>query len=104
LITFCICTAAASSLLAEEHSAPAPPAENVIVVDKTVSLRAEMKIPCSPDLTLLSAIIAAGGGNDLRSVTLIRGKRRTVFRLKKLIRQPETDPKLQPGDRIESGD
>lgn len=57
----------------------------------------------SADLTLTSAINAAGGGGDFASdrVNLIRGGSVTQYRLKQLKRNPSEDPPLLPGDQVE---
>jgi protein involved in polysaccharide export with SLBB domain len=61
------------------------------------------RFPWSPDLTLLSAISAAGGAGDFGGdkVELIRGGKVSVFSTKKLRRDPVQDPRLFPGDRLE---
>jgi polysaccharide export outer membrane protein len=59
--------------------------------------------PWSPDLTLLTALSAAGGGGDFAGdkVALIREGKVTVFSIKRLNKDPSQDPRLFPGDRIE---
>jgi protein involved in polysaccharide export with SLBB domain len=57
----------------------------------------------SSDLTLMMAINAAGGPADFAGdkIRLTRNKKATIFSRKKLVRNPELDPKLFPGDQIE---
>jgi polysaccharide export outer membrane protein len=67
------------------------------------SVRAPGRIQYSSDLTLLSAISAAGGlgdfGGDL--VRLTRGGKVQKYSIKKLKKDPSQDPLIQPGDQIE---
>lgn len=67
------------------------------------NVRAPNRQPWSPDLTLLVAVAAAGGGNEWAGdkIDLIRGGQRTMFSLKKLNKEPSQDPKLLPGDRLD---
>jgi polysaccharide export outer membrane protein len=61
------------------------------------------RIPYTIDLTLLSAINAAGGLNDYAKqiAYLTRESKRTTYDLKKLRKDPSQDPKMLPGDQIE---
>jgi polysaccharide export outer membrane protein len=67
------------------------------------NVRGPGRQPWSSDLTLLSAISAAGGPSDFagRRVNLIRGGQVTTFDIRKLNKNPSEDPKLFPGDRID---
>jgi protein involved in polysaccharide export with SLBB domain len=68
------------------------------------SVRAPNRIPFTEDITLLSAINAAGGFNDFadqKHVRLLRGNTAKVYDVRQFRRDPSLDPKLQPGDRIE---
>ncbi|HEX5175600.1 MAG TPA: polysaccharide biosynthesis/export family protein [Chthoniobacteraceae bacterium] len=57
----------------------------------------------SADMTLMSAINAAGGPADFAGdkVRLTRKQKVTVYSRKKLIKNPQDDPSLFPGDQIE---
>jgi protein involved in polysaccharide export with SLBB domain len=57
----------------------------------------------TPDMTLLTAVSAAGGGGDFAGdkIELVRGGKKTVFSRKRLEKDPTQDPRLMPGDRIE---
>jgi protein involved in polysaccharide export with SLBB domain len=68
------------------------------------SVRAPNRIPFTEDITLLSAINAAGGFNDFadqKHVRLLRGNTAKIYDIRQFRRDPSLDPKLQPGDRIE---
>jgi protein involved in polysaccharide export with SLBB domain len=68
------------------------------------SVRAPNRVPFTEDITLLSAINAAGGFNefaDQKHVRLLRGSTAKVYDVRQFRRDPSLDPKLQPGDRIE---
>ena len=68
------------------------------------SVRAPNRVPFTEDITLLSAINAAGGFNDFadqKHVRLLRGNTAKVYDIRQFRRDPSLDPKLQPGDRIE---
>jgi hypothetical protein len=73
-----------------------------VTIAGNVDARTSGKLTWTPDLTLISAL--GGTGGFARSVTIIRGTQRLTFRVKKLHKQPETDPRLQPGDIVEVGD
>jgi hypothetical protein len=66
-------------------------------------VRAPGRIIWTPDLTLMSALSAAGGFSDNPNVYIIRGTERTRVRLKPIMRRQAPDPVLQPGDQIEVG-
>jgi protein involved in polysaccharide export with SLBB domain len=68
------------------------------------AVRQPTRVPFTEDITLLSAINAAGGFNDFadqKHVRLLRGNSAKVFDIRQFRRDPSLDPKLQPGDRIE---
>jgi protein involved in polysaccharide export with SLBB domain len=68
------------------------------------AVRQSMRVPFTEDITLLSAINAAGGFNDFadqKHVRLLRGNTAKVFDVRQFRRDPSLDVKLQPGDRIE---
>jgi polysaccharide export outer membrane protein len=66
-------------------------------------VRAPQRTFWSADMTLMSAINAAGGPADFAGdkVRLTRKQKVTVFSRKKLIKNPQDDPNLFPGDQIE---
>jgi hypothetical protein len=81
-----------------------PSGEKFVTIAENVDVRTPGRVRWTPDLTLLSALSAAGGTGDFpRFVTIIRGTEKLTFSIKKVERNPETDPKLLPGDRIEKG-
>jgi len=68
------------------------------------SVRAPSRVPFTEDMTLLTAINAAGGFNDFadqRHVRLLRGNEASVYDVRKFRQDPAQDVKLQPGDKIE---
>jgi protein involved in polysaccharide export with SLBB domain len=68
------------------------------------AVRQSMRVPFTEDITLLSAINAAGGFNDFadqKHVRLLRGNTAKVFDVRQFRRDPSLDVKLQPGDRVE---
>jgi len=63
------------------------------------------RVPFTPDLTILSAINAAGGFSkfaDGRKVQLLRGNNVRTIDVNKIRADPSLDVQLQPGDRIEA--
>ncbi len=63
-----------------------------------------MRIPYTPDMTILSAITAAGDFNefaDQRHVRLLRGGKVTIVDCKKLRQDPSKDASVLPGDNIQ---
>lgn len=67
------------------------------------AVRAPGRIPFSSDLTLMSAINAAGGPNEFAKdhpVTIIRNGKATSYDLRKLRKDPSLDPAVLPGDQI----
>lgn len=68
------------------------------------AVRGSGRIPYTPDMTLMTAISAAGGFNDFaneRKVRLRRGGAETMFNAREIRKNPSQDPKLQPGDQLE---
>ena len=68
------------------------------------AVRTPARIPFTEDLTLLSAINAAGGFNDFadqKHVRLLRGSEVKVFNAKQIRSDPAKDVAVQPGDKIE---
>ena len=68
------------------------------------SVRAPSRIPFTEDMTLLTAINAAGGFNDFadqRHVRLLRGSEATVYDVRRFRKDPSQDVKLNPGDKVE---
>jgi protein involved in polysaccharide export with SLBB domain len=67
-------------------------------------VKVPQRVPFTPDLTLLSAINAAGGFSPFaneRKVRLLRGQAVTVIDVKKIRANPSRDVQLEPGDRVE---
>ncbi len=72
-----------------------------------VNVGGEVKSPSrvnfTPDLTLMSAINAAGGPTEFantRKVRLIRGKEVMIIDTKKILSNPALDVPVKPGDQI----
>jgi polysaccharide export outer membrane protein len=68
------------------------------------AVRSPMRVPFTEDMTLLTAINAAGGFNDFadqKRVRLLRGNDVKVFDVRQFRRNPSLDVRLQPGDRVE---
>jgi protein involved in polysaccharide export with SLBB domain len=67
------------------------------------NVRAPNRAFWSSDMTLLSALSAAGGPGDFASdkVNLIRGGQVTTYSIKRLKRNPADDPALLPGDQVD---
>ena len=68
------------------------------------AVRTPARIPFTEDMTLLTAISAAGGFNDFadqKRVRLLRGSVAKIYDVRQFRRDPGLDPKLQPGDKIE---
>jgi protein involved in polysaccharide export with SLBB domain len=79
-----------------------PPTYRLVNVGGAV--RNPSRVPFTEDLTLLSAINAAGGFNDFadqRHVRLLRGSSVKLYDVRKFRRDPSLDVALQPGDKIE---
>ena len=68
------------------------------------SVRVPSRVPFTEDMTLLTAINAAGGFNDFadqRHVRLLRGNDATIYDVRKFRKDPSQDVHLRPGDKIE---
>ena len=68
------------------------------------AVRTPSRVPFTEDLTLLSAINAAGGFNDFadqKRVRLLRGNDAKIYDVRQFRRDPSRDIRLQPGDKIE---
>ena len=68
------------------------------------SVRSPSRVPFTEDMTLLTAINAAGGFNDFadqKRVRLLRGNDVTVYDVRRFRKEPSEDVKLRPGDKIE---
>src|SRR6266403_4561604 len=68
------------------------------------SVRSPSRVPFTEDMTLLTAINAAGGFNDFadqRHVRLLRGSEVTVYDVRRFRKDPAQDVRLRPGDRVE---
>ena len=68
------------------------------------SVRMPTRVPFTEDMTLLTAINAAGGFNDFadqKRVRLLRGSQVTIYDVRRLRKDPSLDVKLQPGDKVE---
>lgn len=68
------------------------------------AVRSPTRVPFTEDMTLLTAINAAGGFNDFadqKKVRVLRGSDVQVFDVRQSRRDPSKDIKLQPGDRVE---
>lgn len=62
------------------------------------------RVPFTEDMTLLTAINAAGGFNDFadqKHVRLLRGSEVKLFNAKQIRSDPAKDVAVQPGDKIE---
>jgi protein involved in polysaccharide export with SLBB domain len=68
------------------------------------AVRTPMRVPFTEDMTLLTAINAAGGFNDFadqKRVRLLRGSKVQIFDVRQFRKNPSKDIGLQPGDRVE---
>jgi protein involved in polysaccharide export with SLBB domain len=68
------------------------------------AVRNATRVPFTEDMTLLTAINAAGGFNDFadqRKVRVLRGSSVKIYDVREARRDPSKDIKLQPGDRVE---
>ncbi len=66
-------------------------------------MRGGQRIVYTPDLTLMTAINAAGGFNDFadrKNISLIREGKVYRYDARELLRDPKKDPHVQPGDQI----
>lgn len=68
------------------------------------AVRSPSRVPFTEDMTLLTAINAAGGFNDFadqRKVRVLRGSNVKVYDVRLSRSDPSKDIRLQPGDRVE---
>jgi protein involved in polysaccharide export with SLBB domain len=68
------------------------------------AVRTPSRIPFTEDMTLLTAINAAGGFNDFadqKRVRVLRGNDVKLYDVRQFRRDPSLDIRLQPGDRVE---
>ena len=68
------------------------------------AVRTPSRVPFTEDMTLLTAINAAGGFNDFadqKRVRLLRGNEAKIYDVRQFRRDPSQDVKLRPGDRVE---
>jgi polysaccharide export outer membrane protein len=68
------------------------------------AVRTPSRVPFTEDMTLLTAINAAGGFNDFanqRKVRVMRGNQVKEYDVRQSRADPSKDIKLQPGDRVE---
>lgn len=68
------------------------------------AVRNPSRVPYTEDMTLLTAINAAGGFNDFadqKRVRLLRGSEATLYDVRQFRRDPSKDVHLQPGDKVE---
>ncbi len=68
------------------------------------SVRTPSRVQFTEDMTLLTAINAAGGFNDFadqKRVRLLRGNDVKMYDVRQFRKDPSMDVKLQPGDRVE---
>jgi polysaccharide export outer membrane protein len=68
------------------------------------AVRQPMRVPFTEDMTLLTAINAAGGFNDFadqKRVRLLRGSEVKVYDIRQFRKDPSKDVALRPGDKVE---
>lgn len=67
------------------------------------AVRAPGRVPYTPDLTLMTAIFAAGGPSDFAGdkVRVVRKGEARVFSRKRLSQNPKEDFQILPGDQVE---
>lgn len=68
------------------------------------SVRSPQRVAYTPDMTVLSAINAAGDFSEFanrKSVVILRGGERIVVNCKEIARNPSKDVKVLPGDQIQ---
>lgn len=79
------------------------PQQNSRFVNIGGQVRSPGRIIYTADLTLMSAINAAGGFNDYadqKRVQFVRNGKKEIIDARKLIKDPSKDQKVQPGDQI----
>lgn len=79
------------------------PAIGARLVTVSGAVRAPQRVVFTSDLTLMSAISAAGGASDFAGdlIRLTRGGKVLKYSKKKLYKDPSQDIPLQPGDQVE---
>ena len=68
------------------------------------AVRSPSRVPFTEDMTLLTAINAAGGFNDFadqKRVRVLRGNEVKLYDVRQFRRDPSQDLKLHPGDKVE---
>ena len=73
-------------------------------VNVSGAVKSPMRVPFTPDMTLMSAINAAGDFNDYadaRKVHLVRGNSVKIYNCKDIRKNPSLDPKIEPGDSVQ---
>ena len=68
------------------------------------AVKAPQRVPYTPDMTVLSAINAAGDFNEFANqakVQLLRDGKAITVNCKELRRDPSKDPGVRPGDQIQ---
>ncbi|MEP6699578.1 MAG: polysaccharide biosynthesis/export family protein [Verrucomicrobiota bacterium] len=68
------------------------------------AVRTPSRVPFTEDMTLLTAINAAGGFNDFadqKRVRVLRGNDVKVYDVRQFRKDPSQDLKLRPGDKVE---
>jgi len=68
------------------------------------AVRSPSRVPFTEDMTLLTAINAAGGFNDFadqKRVRVLRGNDVKVYDIRQFRKDPSQDLKLRPGDKVE---
>lgn len=68
------------------------------------AVKSPQRVPYTSDMTVLSAINAAGDFNEFANqgkVILLRGSERRVINCKDIRRHPEKDVRVEPGDQIQ---
>jgi protein involved in polysaccharide export with SLBB domain len=68
------------------------------------AVRSPGRVPFTEDMTLLTAINAAGGFNDFadqKRVRLLRGSEVKIYDVRQFRKDPSKDLPLRPGDKVE---
>jgi protein involved in polysaccharide export with SLBB domain len=68
------------------------------------AVRTPSRVPFTEDMTLLTAINAAGGFNDFadqKRVRVLRGSEVKIYDVRQFRRDPSKDVPLRPGDKVE---
>ena len=88
-----------ATVSADDPPKKSPPKEQFVTI--TGDIRAPGRIAWTPDLTLLDAIAAAGGPSGTPIIFIVRGSDRIPVSFRAIRKGRASNPKLQPGDRIE---